>query len=469
MMLANGSSPGRQYRELFLVVEGGSRISIRRQIELQIRDRVQRGLLRSGDRLPSSRVLAAELGISRGVIGRAYAQLAAEGYLLMRQGSAPRVADLNPTKTLQAPAPRSAARIKYDLRPGSDLSCFPRRSWLAALRHVLASAPDISLGHVDRAGAAILRREIAAYLGRVRGVDTSPENVVITAGSSHALATLARALHRSGERTIAVENPSPAVYHELVRRNGLAPVGIPVDGDGIAVGEVTRTDARAVVVAPAHQFPLGMTLASHRRVELIRWALDSGAIVIENDQHAEYSHDRSSEALQARAPENVVYLGSTSKSLAPGLRLGWAVLPSSLVDPFADELYSTTISLPGIEQLAFAEFLLSGEFERHVHRMRLAHRRRHTAIMRALREELPLMTIGDASGGTHVLIALPKGQLDVDAQAVALSFGVAVDVLSRHFLPRSQIRQGLLVGFGATSEPSIPTAIRALAKATSAG
>jgi GntR family transcriptional regulator / MocR family aminotransferase len=342
--------------DLLLVLDRGSVRPLRDQIEDQLRDGIRRGRLHAGTALPSSRALAAELGVSRGVVVDAYGQLAAEGFLVARPGAATRVAAVARHEPAAPPDERVPPPVRFDLRiEAADLSAFPRRSWQAALREVLRDAPDAAFGYGDRAGHPALRAVLASYLGRARGVAAEPERIVVTTGITQAVALLGRALRGAGVRRIAVEDPGFPVHRMVLRRQGLELAPVPVDGGGIRVDAVEASGAQAVLVTPAHQFPLGMGLAPERRTALLDWAAARDGFVLEDDYDGEYRFDREPVgALQALAPARVIYLGSASKTLAPAVRLGWAVLPGALAEAVAEEKMLANGGSPQLDQLALA-------------------------------------------------------------------------------------------------------------------
>jgi GntR family transcriptional regulator / MocR family aminotransferase len=465
-------SPRRiQTRDLLISLNRGDGARLGRQLEEQLREGIRTGRLAADQQLPSTRMLAQDLGISRGVVVRAYAQLAAEGYLLVTQGANPRVGLVSSAEALAGAGRRERKRgWRFDLRPERpDLTRFPRREWSRSLREAVRTASTAELGYIDRRGLLQVQEAIAAYLRRARGVDVDAEHVLVTAGSTHALTLVARTLLREGQKTLGFENPSNLVLHTLVRRTGLEPVGIPVDEDGLVADALASVDTRSVLVSPAHQFPLGGALTVERRIRLLDWAERIDGIVIEDDYDAEFRYDRVPiGALQGLAPERVVYIGSTSKTLAPGLRLGWAVLPTRLVDPVSSELGASTLHQPAIEQLAFADFLCRGEFDRHLRRMRASYRRRRDHVIDRLNHELPPLRIRGIAAGLHLVVELGGETEEETAERQATAAGIAIDTLSKHALPGYTGPRGLLIGFGATPEPTIPRAIHALAQAVPA-
>jgi GntR family transcriptional regulator/MocR family aminotransferase len=376
-----------------------------------------------------------------------------------RRGSATRVAKVAPAA---APAPATTARlapVRFDLRPESaDRGAFPRRAWLAATRRALADAPDADLGYGAWAGAPVLRAVLAAYLGRARGVVAEPENIVVTAGITQAIALLAGLLHARAARRVLVEEPGFWQHRTILRRAGLELVPVEVDEHGMRTAALPA--AAAALVTPAHQMPTGAVLGPERRTALLEWAVAHDALVIEDDYDGEYRYDREPVgALQGLGGDRVVYLGSTSKTLAPALRLGWMAAPGSLAGAIADERGWSDGGSPALDQLALASFIERGELDRHLRRMRLRYRRRRDRLVAAFGRHLPDAQVGGAAAGLHVTVALAP---DADADAVlarALARGVAV------FATEQAGRSLLLVGYANIDESAIEAAVRALAAA----
>ena len=443
-------------RDLFVALDRADARPLRSQLEEQLREGVRSGRLHSGTALPSTRALAAELGVARGVVVEAYEQLVAEGFLVARRGSATRVARVAPPTPRAATAASRIPPARFDLRAESaDRAAFPRRAWLAAARRAMAAAPDADLGYGTWAGAPRLRAALVAYVGRSRGVVAEPDQVVVTAGITQAVALLATVLRRRGARALIVEDPGFDHHRVLLERSGIAVAPVAVDDRGL------RTDglpaAAAALVTPAHQMPTGAVLAPERRAALLDWAAAGDALILEDDYDGEYRYDREPVgALQGLGPARVVYMGSTSKTLAPALRLGWMVLPGDLSQALAEERGWADGGSPVLDQLALAQFIERGELDRHLRRMRLYYRRRRDALIAALARELPELAVTGAAAGLHVTLVLPGG---VDAEAVAeraLARGVAL----RGCAP------GLLfVGYANIADAAIEPAIAALAEA----
>src|SRR4051794_5351162 len=348
--------------------------ALRERLEDALRAAIREGRLRPGDRLPATRALATEMGCSRWVVVEAYAQLAAEGWLEGRAGSGTRVRarEATPAPVREPPPTSALPRLRYDFTLGlPDLVAFPRAAWLRALQTAVRTAPAAELGHVDPAGVGTLRAELAAYLSRVRGTSASARHVVVTAGFTHGLGLLARALRDDVHTRLALEDPGFPLLDGFVRGAGLEAVPVPVDRDGLDVDALARSGARAVVVTPAHQFPLGHVLSPDRRAELLVWAEDVDGVIVEDDYDAEFRYDRRpGGALQGLDRERVIYAGTAGKSLAPALRLGWMLAPSRWRRAIAAVRLGVDLGVSSIDQLALAEFLRSGAMDRHLRNTR---------------------------------------------------------------------------------------------------
>ena len=349
--------------ELLVELRRDDDVPLHRQLEQELRAAIRSGRLAPGSVVPSTRGLATQLGLSRGVVVEAYEQLVAEGYLTSQPGGTTRIAEgvADSTPTTATPRPTSP-EIRFDFGYGRpDVSQFPRAAWLRSLRRVLTEAPSERLVYLDPRGAAELREALADYLNRVRGTCADAERVVVSSGFAQAVVLVMHALRARGARRIAVEDPS---LHDDFRRIagllGMSIVAVPVDDDGIRVDALARTDADLVLVTPAHQFPTGTVLSAERRAALVRWAMDGSRRIMEDDYDAEYRYDREPiGAIQGLAPEHVIYGGSASKTLAPGMRLGWLVAPADLVDDLASFKLSLDRGSPSLDQLAFADFLVA--------------------------------------------------------------------------------------------------------------
>ena len=436
------------------------------QLEHWLRAAIRGGRLAAGARLPSSRGLAAELGISRGVVTSVYEQLAAEGYLDSRQGASVRVAHGIRAQPPRPPAPPLKPKFAYDLSPGlPDLAGFPRDRWLRSLRAAWRETALDAVGYGDPRGASELRETLADYLGRVRGAAADSEHIIVCTGFRQGLALTCRWLQASGIDRVALEDPGWHAQRLIVEDAGLQVTPVPIDEDGIDVAALERSGADAVIVTPAHQFPTGVVLAATRRAALIEWAERGDRLIIEDDYDAELCQERVG-SLQGLAPDRVLYIGSASKRLTPGMRLGWMLPPSwlswALISAKAIEDAGSEVAT----QLALADFIVRGELERHLRRMRLRYQLRRTKLRDALAHALPSWRPLGAGDGLYLTVALPDHVDEPALLAAAARLGVGVEGLSLHSYT-GDCPPGLVLGHGYMAEPAIERGVELLAKAAS--
>ena len=430
------------------------------------------GRLQAGAPLPPTRVLADDLGISRGVIVEAYQRLADEGLVSARPGAGTRVLSLrsaNPGRTgADGSRGRTAGPAGVDLSPGvPDLSGFPRAAWLRAERAVLEQASVADLGYGDPRGSEWLRAELAGWLARTRGLRAEPDDIIIVTGVAQALALLAQGLRRSGGANAgsAGEDPGSRGSRDELAYWGLRPVPIPVDSRGLMVDQLAGTGVRAVLLTPAHQFPTGVVLAPGRRRDLLDWAAAAKALVIEDDYDAEYRYDRAPvPALQASAPGQVAYAGSTSKTLAPGMRLGWLIPPGHLRADLVEAKHASDLGSPALPQLVLAHLIATGELERHIRGVRKRQRGRRDALLQALAEHLPETRVQGIAAGLHLLITFPErsgAADDIELAERVSSAGVLVHPLSWH--RQRPGPPGLVLGYAAHTPDQLREAVRRIA------
>ncbi len=449
----------------------------------QLRAAVADGRLPAGSRLPASRLLAGELGVSRGVVTDAYRRLAEEGRVLGQgrggtvvvagpagRGSAPvrPVPEQGPGLFAEDPAREvfdrlRAAPARIDLTPGApDLTAFPRAAWLRSERAVLDTLAASNLGYGDIRGTPQLRGAVADWLARNRGIRTDPEDVLIVAGTSQALALLGRALGRTGVTEVAVEDPGSLGTRQHLEHWLAAVPSVPVDAEGVRVDALRALGAPAVLLTPAHQYPTGVVLGGERRRDLLQWAADGG-LVLEDDYDAEHRYDRPPvPALHAALPDRVCYMGTVSKLLAPALRTGWLLVPPRLREDVLEEKRYADLGNPILPQLVLARLMRSGELERHLRLLRRSHRRRRDAMIAAIRTHLPEATVHGAAAGLHLMLTLPpqRGCTDAELAAAALERGVKVQPLSWH--ARLPGPPGLVLGYAAVPVGEIAEGVAVL-------
>jgi GntR family transcriptional regulator/MocR family aminotransferase len=432
-----------------------------------LRHAIRSGRLTPGTRLPSSRTLAADLGVARNTVARAYSGLVAEGWLTTQPGSgttvSQRAAGVRRSRsTRRGPLPPPP---EHDLRPGHpDLSAFPREEWSRAVKRALRVAPTDAFGYADPHGRPELRDALAEYLARARGVRSDPDDIVVCSGAAEGLRLLAGALADAGTEAAALEDFGLPAQRQSLAEAGLACPPLTVDADGADVAALgTMPEVGAVVLTPSHQFPLGVPLHADRRAVVVDWARRTGGVVIEDDYDGEFRYDRNPVgALHGDDPERVVYMGTASKSLAPGLRLGWLVLPHRLVEPVTRRKGETEATCGFVEQLTMAEFIRSGSYDRHIRTMRAQYRRRREQLVAAIARSSPDTAVIGLPAGLHVVLQLAGGGESALAARPPWR-RLAVEGLDLYRRPDGDAdRDGLVVGFAAPAPSAWSAALAAL-------
>ena len=467
-MVISRANFGRDlHLELRARIEPGSRTA-REQLITALREGIRTGRLSTETRLPPSRALASDLGLARNTVAEAYAELVAEGWLASRQGAGTWVA--RTTVTPPAPRPRRIPSVpRHNLMPGSpDVSQFPRSAWLASARRAITDAPVSALRMGDPRGPLTLREALTEYLGRVRGVRTTPESVVICSGVRDGIDLIGRVL--GTDRPVAVEAHGLFIFRDVLAALGVPTTPIGVDGHGAVIGDLERLDASAVLLTPAHQSPFGMALHPSRRTAVIDWAQRTNGYVLDDDYDGEFRYDRQPVgALQALNPERVVYLGSASKSMAQVMRVGWMVLPEALIDPVIGAAGGAQYHVDALTALTLADFIRSGGYDRHIRRMRNRYRQRRDTLVAALAGFD--LRIGGLAAGVNMLLTLPDGA-EPEVLRRAGEAGIALNGLSlmRHPLagPDTPDPDGVIIGFGAPAEHAFGPAVDALCGVLSA-
>lgn len=444
---------------LDLATTGGRRAAL----EDALRSSIRTGRLSAGTALPSTRSLGIDIGVSRSTVVSAYEQLITEGYLTASHGSSTRVAHLKEPQQSVDETDLFGPTPAHDFRPGEpDGSSFPRSRWLRSVRSVLDVASDADIGYPDPRGVAVFRTAIAEYLGRTRSVVADPQAVRVVGGYGAGIGFLAETLRRQGAHRVAVEDPQLPVHVDVLRVCGLETVPIPVDEQGIDITRLRDVDVSAVVVTPAHQYPTGVTMSAQRRTELVAWARERSAVIIEDDYDGEYRYDkRPIGALQGLAPDCVVYAGTASKSLTPALRMGWLIVPESLR---RDLLRVTSVrsGVSAIDQRALCDFIERGELDRHVRLMRTIYRKRSTAMRSMLHQAAPWLEVGDGAAGLHLMAKITSDHLD-ESTVLAAADAASVGLLGLQTHHRSSaVGPGFSIGFSRPPEHHFATALERL-------
>ena len=467
-MVDEGSSSAL---DLLLAVDRSAPLGLRAQLEAALREAMRAGRLDVGDRLPSSRVLARALGVSRGVVQDCYEQLVAEGYLTSRAGSSTRVAAVADDESVRPTATRVAPlRPRFDFAPATpDLESFPRADWVWATREVCRTVVTADLGYGDPRGHVALRTVLAGYLRRVRAASVSAEHLVVCNGFAQGVRCALAAIHRTGISTVAFEDPGVgnAGVSETVRSAaalGLSVRYVPVDEHGVDVAALEASGAQAVVVTPAHQSPTGVVMAPHRRHLLVDWARRNDGVVIEDDYDSEFRYDREPVGVvQGLAPAQVVMIGTASKSLAPAVRLGWVICPPHLLEAMTDEKQSDDRGTSTLLQLTVAALLESGRYDRHLRHMRSTYGRRRSTLVRTLAVHAPALTLGGLAAGFHAVAPLPPGANEAAVIAAAAARSVGLYGMSAYRSDQSEHPGRLLIGFGNIAEHNIAEGIELVA------
>jgi GntR family transcriptional regulator / MocR family aminotransferase len=440
--------------------------TLRNALERSLREAILSGALREGATLPSSRRLADQLEVSRGVVSDGYGQLEAEGFISTRPRGAPIVAPVRQPLASSLRPEIDLIQPRFDLSPTTpDVTLFPVSRWLAAAQRVTRRVTTDTFDYREPRGERDLREVLAEHLGRTRGVITDPRQITVVQGTAQGIDLLLRLVRARGGTRVAVEDPSHSTVHERIRAAGLTLVPQPVDPYGAVVDGL---EADAIVVTPAHQFPTGYVLSGERRRALLAWARATGGLVVEDDYDSEFRYDREPiRALQGLAPDHVVYLGTVSKTLAPALRLGWIVAPSHLADDVRDIKRLVDDFSPALDQLILCDFIRRGDHARQVRRARGLYRLRRDQMLAALEDELPGLPIEGIAAGVHLVLRLPAGVDDKLVTQAAEREGIRVRALS-DFRVRPSRESGLVIGYGRLPGSMVRAAIHALANVIAA-
>lgn len=449
--------------DLFVALDRSEPRRLRAQVEGALREGIQAGRIRGGTALPSSRLLARELGVSRSVILEAYGQLVAEGYLEARQGARTQVVQRTTSPAIADDVASASWVNNRNLSGLPDPASFPRREWMRHYRSVMLESPDASFRYPEPQGKGELRRALAGYLGRVRAVQTRPEQIMICGGFAQGLALICRALHRRGILQLAVEDPCFFFHRRIVRTAGLEPLPVRVDEHGLDVTRLIELPVGAVLLSPAHSYPTGAVLSPERRIELATWARQRDAIVIEDDYDAEFRYDRNPiGALQGLAPEHVVYGGSTSKILTPALRLGWLAVPGRLLEDVLLAKVMDDMATEAFGQLTLARFIETGALSRHLRRLRPVYRSRRDRLIAALGQHLPEWTPAGVAAGLHLFVWLPHDVAEAELVRQAHAGNLNIEGAARHWADRENAPPAILIGYGAQHEEVLDRTVASL-------
>jgi GntR family transcriptional regulator / MocR family aminotransferase len=472
-----------------IAIDRGAASPLHKQIYDGYRTAIVRGDLAPGQRIPSSRALSGELGISRIPALNAYAQLLAEGYFESRAGSGTFVSAALPQRMTSVarpfggPAQAGAGPRAVSSRPtllpayGSSpwhrswgafgvhqpaLDEFPFQVWSSLVLRHCRNPQASAFQHIDPFGVPRFREAICNYLRTARAVRCDPQQVMVVAGSQQALDITARVLFDAGD-PVWIEEPGYPLARAVFFAAGCRLVPVPVDDEGlnVAAGVKLCRKARAAFVGPSHQYPLGSTMSASRRLQLLDWAQSSGAWIVEDDYDSEYRYESMPIASLQGLDQNarVIYIGTFSKVLFPTLRLGYIVIPPDLVERFGKVRFAMDLGPPHLSQAVLTDFMAEGHFARHIRKMRLVYSERRTALVDLLRKEFgSALQIHGAAAGMHLTVTLPGGFSDREVAMSAAQKGLWLWPLSSCYFTR-RARQGFIMGFGSTPVANMPQAI----------
>jgi len=447
------------------------------QLYAALADEIRSGQLAPGTALPGRRTMAAQLGVSINTVDAAYQMLAAEGLAEARPRSGFYVQKTYGMLHSRAPRPASVPKVcpapaaegpRYDLSTGSvDTDLFPARSWGRIQKELLYQRPEL-LQRGEMQGDEGLRVQIAQYLSAYRGVECTPEQIVVGAGIEYLLGCLA---HLFTGATAAVENPGYSRTRAVLQNSAIPCTLVDIDQGGLSAQALEASGANLCYLTPSHHFPTGVTMPAPRRAQILSWAAARpGRYILEDDYDSEFRFDtRPLPSLQGMAgPDGpVVYLTTFSKSLAPGIRIACMVLPRNLLARYRQDfaVYANTVGR--FDQQTLAQFMAGGYFTRHLARMRLVYKRRMEAFATALRRELPGVTLGSVHSGLHFLLTLPGAGGEAAMVRAAAQEGVRLRGLSEYYLARRELcpPDTVVAGYSALKEEDIPAVAAALARA----
>lgn len=465
-----------------LQVDHNSRQPVYQQIYEQIKHDILMGKLPVGTRITSTRVLAKELQIGRNTVENAYAQLVLEGYLTNVPSSGYLVNnlqfDLNPKtaerlwkhKAIAAASEHGTENIKYNFQYGNlHAANFPYKLWRKYLTDVLDGKEAQKVhSYGDVKGDIELRIQLKEYLYHSRGVNCQPEQIVICSGTQSALEIMIK-IFPYANKLVAMEEPCYNGASTIFHSNGFEILPMPVYEDGIGINELFLSSARMVHIAPSHQFPMGVVMPIHKRIQLLSWAKERDNIIIEDDYDSEFRYNgRPIPSLQSIDEcERVVYIGTFSKSLSPGLRMAYIIFPKWLLTKYQERFIGHQCTVPLIEQRIMARFIADGHWEKHVRKICLSHKKKHDILINAIKDNIgEKVRIHGHQAGLHILLEFLDGQQEEELVCKALEHKIKVCAVSPFWLNKDNYRNNAIVlGYGMISEEDIPKAVEILAKA----
>ncbi|WP_019878605.1 PLP-dependent aminotransferase family protein [Succinispira mobilis] len=459
---------------MYIKIERTNKLSLVPQIHEFIKSAIFQGTLRAHEKLPSSRELAKSLNISRNVIIESYEQLIAEGYAYSKNGAGTFICaglqfqrNSSPTNITISPIKPALGSKTISFRTGiPDLENIPLKKWAHIYQQLALDSKPTHLAYQDAQGDYALRTQISRYLNRMRGACTCPENIIITNGAAQAFNLLTVLV--SDIEYALLENPlSTGLLHTL-KSNNLQLQPIALDAYGLKTTALPAKPPKLIFTTPSHQFPTGIILPAARRIELVKYAQQHNSFIVEDDYDSEFRFDgHPIQALQYLAPEQVIYVGTFSKTLMPALRIGYMVLPPSLTSKLVQEKYLADIHSPILEQKTLAKFIEAGHFERHLRKMRKIYLKKRNHLIKCLQDFFAdQVIISGAEAGLHFIASFPDLNFEPELLRKIAQKGLEITPLSQYFFPSKETphcNNSLLFGYGNTSLSEITVGIERLA------
>ena len=445
--------------------------TLTQQVYEQLRQYILNGDLKTNEKLPSTRELATSLGISRNIVIEVYDQLGAEGYLILRPRSGSFVA---PGSLFQNSKPQQ--RLEKSERYTTDSSDmidfkaatpamdhFPRKIWGRLAKDVCDESPDTIFGYQQAEGLLELREEISRYIFRTRGVISEPHQIMITSGATQALSLITEMLIQQNKH-VAVEDPVTDEMRTIFSYAGATLCPIPVDDKGINPDKLSKdTPPAFVFVLPSHQFPMGVTLTIQRRIQLIEYARQHNCYIVEDDYDSEFTYEGTPiHSVQGLDPEKVIYVGTFSKILSPGLRIGYVVLPPFLIEPFQKKKWYTDRHHASLEQLILTKFMKEGHFDRHIRKMKRIYKQRREALGKSLKEHFPDCVLLGHAAGMHLVVEIPGITIHTPLLDWIQKQGVLIYSVEHYSLVKNTHANKIVLGYGSLPIEKIEEGVKRL-------
>lgn len=462
--------------DLTINLDVHSSVPLYEQIYKYIKNEIQSGGLPFGERLPSTRKLAKYLQVSRTTVDMAYEQLVSEGYIEAKPYKGYFVCELEGLYHLEPEAVPAkiikqdvSETYRYDFSPnGVDLNSFPQNAWRKLSKSILLEENRLLFQLGDPRGEYELRRTIAQYLHQARGVEASPEQIIVGAGNDFLLLLLC-SMFGTGQR-IAMESPTYKKAYDLFRNLSNEVRIVEMDESGMKIDQLSDTDAQIAYVMPSHQYPLGTVMPVKRRMQLLEWASASpGRYIIEDDYDSEFRYKgKPIPALQGYdRNDRVIYIGTFSKSIAPAIRVSYMVLPNQLMELYQQRGKTISCTVSRVDQVLIAAFLNEGYYERHLNKMRAVYKSRHDVLLEELRAFRRICRISGENAGVHILLTFQNGMTEAEAVQRALEHGVKVYGLSGYFVGEAKLppEGTVILGYANLPEEEIRGAVSCLKEA----